>query len=79
MSESKKKKWDDLKKPFAKSVVKKNPAGFGDYVPHHIYTRRLVESGLFDSVRLGLISHGERAPLKRCQAAQSRSACRGRY
>ena len=49
MSESKKKKWDDLKKPFAKSVVKKNPAGFGDYVPHHIYTRRLVESGLFDS------------------------------
>ena len=49
MSESKKKKWDDLKKPFSKSVVKKNPAGFGDYVPHHIYTRRLVESGLFDS------------------------------
>ena len=29
---------------FPKSVVKKAPQGkFGDYVPHHIYTKRLVD------------------------------------
>ena len=46
---AKTKAWKELTKPFAKSVVKKNPKGFGDYVPHHIYTRRLVDSGLFKS------------------------------
>ena len=29
---------------FPKSVVKKAPQGkYGDYVPHHIYTKRLVD------------------------------------
>ena len=47
MSETKKKKWDELRKPFAKNVVKPAPkGGYGSYVPHHIYTRRLVDSGL---------------------------------
>src|SRR5210317_2382937 len=33
-----------LTKDFPKSVVKKAPQGkFGDYVPHHIYTQRLVD------------------------------------
>jgi hypothetical protein len=33
-----------LTKDFPKSVVKKAPPGkFGDYVPHHIYTQRLVD------------------------------------
>jgi len=33
-----------LTKDFPKSVVKSAPAGkFGDYVPHHIYTQRLVD------------------------------------
>lgn len=33
-----------LVKDFPKSVVKKAPQGkFGDYVPHHIYTQRLVD------------------------------------
>ena len=33
-----------LTKDFPKSVVKKAPKGkFGDYVPHHIYTQRLVD------------------------------------
>ncbi len=34
----------NLTKPFSKSEVKKAPAGkFGDYVPHHIVTKRLNE------------------------------------
>ena len=52
---TKTKAWKELTKPFAKSVIKKNPKGFGDYVPHHIYTRRLVDSGLlisFDTVEV---------------------------
>ena len=33
-----------LIKDFPKSVVKPAPKGkFGDYVPHHIYTQRLVD------------------------------------
>jgi hypothetical protein len=33
-----------LTKPFPKSVVQKAPQGkYGDYVPHHIYTQRLVD------------------------------------
>src|SRR6056300_173201 len=33
-----------ITKDFPKSVVKKAPQGkFGDYVPHHIYTQRLVD------------------------------------
>jgi len=52
MSEAKKKKWEELRKPFAKNVVKPAPKGkFGSYVPHHIYTRRLVDSGLPYSFR----------------------------
>ena len=52
MSEAKKKKWEELRKPFAKNVVKPAPkGGFGSYVPHHIYTRRMVDSGLPYSFR----------------------------
>ena len=52
MSETKKKKWEELRKPFAKNVVKPAPkGGFGSYVPHHIYTRRLVDSGFPYSFR----------------------------
>ena len=30
---------------FPKSVVKKAPQGkYGDYVPHHIYTKRMVDA-----------------------------------
>ena len=52
---TKTKAWKELTKPFAKSVIKKSPKGFGDFVPHHIYTRRLVDSGLlksFDTVEV---------------------------
>ena len=36
-----------LIKDFPKSVVKPAPKGkFGDYVPHHIYTQRLVDMTL---------------------------------
>ena len=39
-----KEKHKKLIKDFPKSVVKKAPQGkFGDYVPHHIYTQRLVD------------------------------------
>ena len=52
MSEANKKKWEGLRKKFAKNVVKPAPkGGFGSYVPHHIYTRRLVDSGLPYSFR----------------------------
>tara|TARA_R100000008_G_scaffold84667_1_gene72681 strand:- start:1331 stop:2290 length:960 start_codon:yes stop_codon:yes gene_type:complete len=52
---TKTKAWKELTKPFSKSVIKKSPKGFGDFVPHHIYTRRLVDSGLlksFDTVEV---------------------------
>ena len=32
----------DLAKPFRPSLVRKNPTGFGDYVPHSAYVERLT-------------------------------------
>ena len=49
MSETKNKKWNELRKPFPENLVKKKPGGFGSYVPHYVYTRRLVNSGMFES------------------------------
>lgn len=37
-----------LVKPFRASLVRKNPTGFGDYVPHSAYVERMLYVGPYD-------------------------------
>lgn len=37
-----------LVKPFRQSLVRKNPTGFGDYVPHSAYVERMLHVGPYD-------------------------------
>lgn len=37
-----------LAKPFRASLIKKNPTGYGDYVPHSAYVERMLHHGGYD-------------------------------
>jgi len=37
-----------LAKPFRPSLVRKNPTGFGDYVPHSAYVERMLHLGPYN-------------------------------
>lgn len=37
-----------LAKPFRASLIKKNPTGYGDYVPHSAYVERMLHTAPFD-------------------------------
>jgi len=37
-----------LVKPFRSGLVRKNPTGFGDYVPHSAYVERMLHVGPYD-------------------------------
>jgi len=37
-----------LAKPFRQALVRKNPTGYGDYVPHSAYVERMLHHGGYD-------------------------------
>ena len=37
-----------LAKPFRASLIRKNPTGYGDYVPHSAYVERMLHLGSYD-------------------------------
>ena len=37
-----------LAKPFRSGLIRKNPTGYGDYVPHSAYVERMLHTGPYD-------------------------------